>query len=166
LFLQNWYCLAKTLAELEAFEYAKKSGLDVVTVCPSLVIGPLLQPTVNTSSSVIVDFLTGLPHFAILRNCHFHRLNSLQYVYMAALGPPMCGKRPSLMSPDLSAGDHEVKTKIRNFVDVRDLADALVLVYENPEVSGRYVCNSHATKVSHVIDLLKSMYPAYKFASK
>jgi nucleoside-diphosphate-sugar epimerase len=70
------------------------------------------------------------------------------------------------MSPDLSAGDHEVKSKIRNFVDVRDLADALVLVYENPEVSGRYVCNSHATKVSHVIDLLKSMYPAYKFASK
>jgi nucleoside-diphosphate-sugar epimerase len=118
---ENWYCLAKTLAELEAFEYAKKSGLDVVTVCPSLVIGPLLQPTVNASSSVIVDFLTG---------------------------------------------DHEVKTKIRNFVDVRDLADALVLVYENPEVSGRYVCNSHATKVSHVIDLLKSMYPAYKFASK
>ncbi|KAM0883546.1 hypothetical protein ACQ4PT_031585 [Festuca glaucescens] len=118
---ENWYCLSKTLAELEAFEYEKKSGLDVVTVCPSLVIGPLLQSTVNASSSIIVDIFTG---------------------------------------------DHEVKSKIRNFVDVRDVADALVLVYETPEVSGRYVCNSHARKVSDVIDLLKSMYPTYKFASK
>ncbi|KAM3192618.1 hypothetical protein ACQJBY_069684 [Aegilops geniculata] len=118
---ENWYYLSKTLAELQAFDYAKRSGLDVVTVCPSLVIGPLLQPTVNASSSLIVDFLKG---------------------------------------------DNEVKSKIRNFVDVRDVADALILVYETPEVSGRYICSSHARKVSDVIDLLKSMYPAYKFANK
>uniref|UniRef100_A0ACD5UGZ1 Uncharacterized protein n=1 Tax=Avena sativa TaxID=4498 RepID=A0ACD5UGZ1_AVESA len=118
---QNWYYLAKTLAELEAFDYSMISGLDVVTVCPSLVIGPLLQPTVNASSSIIVDFLKG---------------------------------------------DHEVKSKMRNFVDVRDVADALTLVYETPGVSGRYICNSHATKVSDVIDLLKTMYPTYKFANK
>ncbi|VAI78479.1 unnamed protein product [Triticum turgidum subsp. durum] len=117
----NWYYLSKTLAELQALDYAKRSGLDVVTVCPSLVIGPLLQPTVNASSSVIVVFLKG---------------------------------------------DNEVKSKIRNFVDVRDVADSLILVYETPEVSGRYVCSSHASKVSDVIDLLKGMYPAYKFANK
>jgi nucleoside-diphosphate-sugar epimerase len=70
------------------------------------------------------------------------------------------------MSSDFSAGAHEVKIKTRNFVDVRDVAEALILVYETPEVSGRYVCNSHAMKVSEVIDLLKSMYPTYKFASK
>lgn len=56
---QNWYSLGKTLAELEAFDYAKTTGLDVVSVCPSLVIGPLLQSTVNASSSVIVDCLKG-----------------------------------------------------------------------------------------------------------
>nr|CAB3468460.1 unnamed protein product [Digitaria exilis] len=50
---QNWYCLSKTLGELEAFDYAKRTGLDVVSLCPSLVIGPLLQPTVNASSSVL-----------------------------------------------------------------------------------------------------------------
>ena len=59
LLCQNWYCLSKTLAELEALDYAKRSGLDVVSVCPSLVIGPLLQSTVNASSSVIVDCLKG-----------------------------------------------------------------------------------------------------------
>lgn len=56
---QNWYCLSKTLAEQEAFDYAKATGLDVVSLCPSLVIGPLLQSTVNASSSVIVDCLKG-----------------------------------------------------------------------------------------------------------
>ncbi|KAJ1259964.1 hypothetical protein BS78_10G195700 [Paspalum vaginatum] len=118
---QNWYCLSKTLAEQEAFAYAKRTGLDVVSVCPTLVIGPLLQPTVNASSSVIVDCLTG---------------------------------------------DHEVKLKLRNFVDVRDVADALLLVYETPEASGRYICHAHARQVSDVIELLKSRYPAYKCATK
>nr|CAB3468458.1 unnamed protein product [Digitaria exilis] len=118
---QNWYSLGKTLAELEAFDYAKTTGLDVVSVCPSLVIGPLLQSTVNASSSVIVDCLKG---------------------------------------------DHEVKLKLRNFVDVRDVAEALLLVYETPAASGRYICNSHAIQVSDVIALLKSWYPAYKYATK
>jgi nucleoside-diphosphate-sugar epimerase len=44
---------------MEAFDYAKRTGVDVVSVCPSLVIGPMLQLTVNASSSVVVDFLKG-----------------------------------------------------------------------------------------------------------
>ncbi|KAG0515156.1 hypothetical protein BDA96_10G255000 [Sorghum bicolor] len=118
---ENWYCLSKTLAEMEAFEYAKRTGVDVVSVCPSLVIGPLLQPTLNASSAVVVDFLKG---------------------------------------------DRLVKMKLRHFVDVRDVADALLLVYETPEASGRYICNSHARLVSDVIKLLKSWYPTYQYATK
>nr|XP_025882090.1 cinnamoyl-CoA reductase 1 isoform X3 [Oryza sativa Japonica Group] len=57
---KNWYTLGKTLAEIEAFDYAKRSGLDLVTLCPSLVIGPLLQPTVNASSTVILGCLKGM----------------------------------------------------------------------------------------------------------
>ena len=61
--------MSKTLAELEAFDHAKSTGLDVVSLCPSsLVIGPLLQSTLNASSSVIADCLKGdwhsrLSHF-------------------------------------------------------------------------------------------------------
>ncbi|TVU30862.1 hypothetical protein EJB05_22509, partial [Eragrostis curvula] len=117
----NWYCLSKTLAELEAFDYAERSGLDVVTVCPSLVIGPLLQPTLNASSSVIVDYLKG---------------------------------------------ERAVKLKLRYFVDVRDVANALLLVYQTPEAFGRYICNSHSRQVSDVIELLKNWYPTYKYADK
>jgi nucleoside-diphosphate-sugar epimerase len=56
--------------------------------------------------------------------------------------------------------------KLRNFVDVRDVADALLLVYETPEASGRYICNSHPMQVSGVIGLLQSWYPNYKYADR
>nr|CAB3468456.1 unnamed protein product [Digitaria exilis] len=58
---ENWYCLSKTQAEREALAYADKAGaaMDVVTVCPPWVLGPLLQPTVNTTSMRLVTYLTG-----------------------------------------------------------------------------------------------------------
>jgi nucleoside-diphosphate-sugar epimerase len=58
-YLQDWYDLSKTLAEREAFAYAEKTGLDVVTICPSLVLGPLIQSTVNASSKVLLNYLKG-----------------------------------------------------------------------------------------------------------
>ncbi|CAN6182776.1 unnamed protein product [Urochloa humidicola] len=59
---QNWYSLAKTEAEEMALEYGKKNGLHVVTFCPGLVIGPLLQHVaVNTSSKVLLYIIKGGP---------------------------------------------------------------------------------------------------------
>jgi nucleoside-diphosphate-sugar epimerase len=63
------------------------------------------------------------------------------------------------------AGDREVKLKLRNFVDVRDVADALLLVYETPEASGRYICDANARQMSEVVALLKDWYPAYSHAA-
>ncbi|WVZ79358.1 hypothetical protein U9M48_026945 [Paspalum notatum var. saurae] len=150
---ENWYCLSKTLAEVEAFDYAKRTGLDLVTICPSLVIGPLLQPTLNASSAVIVDFLKGFTTFCPLKSYLFH-------AHLVDLIEPLCG------FCCLSTGDRLVKMKLRNFVDVRDVADALLLVYEAPDTSGRYICNSHPRKVSDVIKLLNSWYPTYQYATK
>ncbi|XP_057489973.1 cinnamoyl-CoA reductase 1-like isoform X2 [Actinidia eriantha] len=53
----NWYCLSKTEAESEALKFAKISGLDVVTVCPTLILGPMLQSTTNASSLVLIKLL-------------------------------------------------------------------------------------------------------------
>ncbi|KNA10184.1 hypothetical protein SOVF_146680 [Spinacia oleracea] len=53
----NWYCASKTEAELEAFEYSKRNGLDVVSVCPTLVLGPMMQSTANASSLVLIKLL-------------------------------------------------------------------------------------------------------------
>lgn len=57
--MQNWYFVAKISSEEAALEYAKQTRLDVVTVNPAVVFGPLLQPTLNTSCQFLVYFLKG-----------------------------------------------------------------------------------------------------------
>ncbi|KAL5848052.1 hypothetical protein ACOSQ3_011576 [Xanthoceras sorbifolium] len=116
---ENWYCLSKTEAESEALEYAKRTGLDLVTVCPVLVLGPLLQSTVNTSSLILIKLLTG--------------------VY------------------------ESLENKLRRIVDVRDVAEALLLAYEKPEAEGRYICTAHAIRARDLVDKLKSIYPDYNY---
>ncbi|KAJ6708567.1 REDUCTASE putative-RELATED [Salix koriyanagi] len=54
---EQWYFLAKTIAEKEALEYGKTSSLKIVTICPSIIIGPLLQPTMNSSSLYLLSYL-------------------------------------------------------------------------------------------------------------
>ncbi|KAF0931444.1 hypothetical protein E2562_004571 [Oryza meyeriana var. granulata] len=115
--IENWYCLSKMLAEREAWRFAAdNAGMDVVTVCPPLVLGPLLQSTVNTSSSILINLLKG--------------------------------------DQEIAASD-----KKRNVVDVRDLADALVLTYENPAASGRYICSAYGLKVSEMAGIVRRFYP-------
>ncbi|XVE81511.1 hypothetical protein DITRI_Ditri15bG0070400 [Diplodiscus trichospermus] len=116
---KNWYCLSKTEAEFEAFEFAKRTGLDVVTVCPTLILGPLLQPTVNSSSLVLIKLL--------------------------------------------KEGYDSLENKRRAIVDVRDIAQALLLVYEKPEGEGRYICTAHSIKASDLVDKLRSIFPHYNY---
>uniref|UniRef100_A0A0A9GUM5 Cncr2 n=1 Tax=Arundo donax TaxID=35708 RepID=A0A0A9GUM5_ARUDO len=56
---ENWYCYAKTVAEQGAWEVARKRGVDLIVVNPVLVLGPLLQPTVNASTDHVMKYLTG-----------------------------------------------------------------------------------------------------------
>ncbi|CAI0628527.1 unnamed protein product [Linum tenue] len=117
---ENWYYLSKTEAEIKALEYAKANGLDVISVCPNLIIGPLLQSTVNASTMVLTKLLKGK------------------------------GK-------DLEENKHH------RVVDVRDVAEALVLVYEKPEAQGRYICTAHSIHVKEVVDILKENCPNYNY---
>ncbi|KAJ9553919.1 hypothetical protein OSB04_017964 [Centaurea solstitialis] len=55
----DWYCLSKTQAESEAWEFSKRNGIDFLSVCPTLVAGPMLQQTINFSSLVIMKLLKG-----------------------------------------------------------------------------------------------------------
>ncbi|CAA2957297.1 cinnamoyl- reductase 2-like [Olea europaea subsp. europaea] len=117
----NWYCLSKTLAESEAWEYAKKSGLDVVSVCPNLVLGPVLQNTANSSSLVLIKLLKGY---------------------------------------------EEMENRTWYVVDVRDVAEALNLVYEKPEAEGRYICSAHVVKTKDIAEKQRQIYPNYKYPKR
>lgn len=54
-----WYQLSKTLAEEAAWKFAKEKGIDLVTINPAMVIGTLLQPTLNTSCAAILQLMNG-----------------------------------------------------------------------------------------------------------
>ncbi|RWR72747.1 cinnamoyl-CoA reductase 2 [Cinnamomum micranthum f. kanehirae] len=116
---ENWYCASKTIAERAALQYLDKNNLDVITVCPTLILGPLLQSTANASSLFLVKLLKG--------------------------------------------GLETMENKTRVIVDVRDVAEALLLTYEKPEASGRYICAPHIIQIRNLVGKLRSMYPNYKY---
>lgn len=58
-----WYVLSKTLAEDAAWKFVKEKGIDLVTINPAMVIGPLLQPTLNTSAAAILNVIKGARTF-------------------------------------------------------------------------------------------------------
>ena len=51
--------VSKTLAEDAAWKFVKEKGIDMVTICPAMVIGPLLQPTLNTSAAAVLNLING-----------------------------------------------------------------------------------------------------------
>jgi len=56
--------------------------------------------------------------------------------------------------------------KLRNIVDVRDVAAAVFLGYENPEAEERYICTAHAIKTCDLVVKLRSLYPNYSYPQK
>ncbi|XP_021732077.1 cinnamoyl-CoA reductase 1-like [Chenopodium quinoa] len=54
------YSLSKTLAEDAAWKFAKENGINLISVNPAGVIGPLLQPTINaTTFYYIINLING-----------------------------------------------------------------------------------------------------------
>ncbi|XP_075645804.1 phenylacetaldehyde reductase-like [Castanea sativa] len=56
---KQWYMLAKTLAEEGAWTSAKENGIDLVTINPGFVIGPLIQPTLTPSIEAFLAIING-----------------------------------------------------------------------------------------------------------
>ncbi|CAA2952762.1 cinnamoyl- reductase 1-like [Olea europaea subsp. europaea] len=56
---KNWYCYGKAVAEQAAWDMAAELGVDMVVINPVLVLGPLLQTTINASVLHILKYLTG-----------------------------------------------------------------------------------------------------------
>ncbi|MCH86055.1 tetraketide alpha-pyrone reductase 2-like, partial [Trifolium medium] len=52
-----WYAYAKTLGEKEAWRIAKESGIDLVVVNPSFVVGPLLAPQPASTLLMILGII-------------------------------------------------------------------------------------------------------------
>lgn len=54
-----WYVLSKSLAEDAARKFVSENNIDMVTINPAMVIGPLLQPVLNTSAASVLNLVNG-----------------------------------------------------------------------------------------------------------
>ncbi|THG12807.1 hypothetical protein TEA_023548 [Camellia sinensis var. sinensis] len=167
----NWYCLSKTKAESEALEFAKRSGLDVVRVCPTHVLGPMLQSAVNASSLVLIKLSKELHRWP---SEDLHKPSETSSFLLAGLRESYTGHRDfsllfaaGLRDVSLFAeGYDEFENKLRMIVDVRDVAEALLLAYEKPEAEGRYICTAYMIKSQDLVEILRKNYPNYNYPKK
>ncbi|XP_039134976.1 cinnamoyl-CoA reductase 1-like [Dioscorea cayenensis subsp. rotundata] len=82
-----------------------------------------------------------------------------------------------MLQPTLNASCFRVLTYMRGtkkaypnavmaLVDVRDVAQAHVLVYENPNASGRYFCIATVIHRAQFVAMLSEMFPEYPITNK
>ncbi|KAL8055514.1 hypothetical protein ABFX02_04G060800 [Erythranthe guttata] len=119
--MQQWYMLSKTLAEEAAWKFVKEKGIDMVAINPAMVIGPLLQPTLNTSSAAILNFINGAEAY-----------------------------------PNVTSG----------WVNVKDVANAHILAFENPSANGRYCMVESVAHFSEIVNILRGLYPTFRLPEK
>ncbi|WCJ22858.1 NAD(P)-binding Rossmann-fold superfamily protein [Euphorbia peplus] len=60
------YWVSKTLTEKKVLEFSEESGLDVVTVIPSYVVGPFVCPNLPASVEVVLSMILGKPEYYYL----------------------------------------------------------------------------------------------------
>ncbi|RZB99835.1 Tetraketide alpha-pyrone reductase 1 [Glycine soja] len=118
---QMWYTLSKTLAEDAAWKFVKENSIDMVTINPAMVIGPLLQPVLNTSAASILNIINGAQTF-----------------------------------PNASFG----------WVNVKDVANAHILAYENASANGRYCLVERVAHHSELVKILRDLYPTLQHPEK
>lgn len=106
------YCRSKLESERAAWEYANRQGLDLICVCPGVVLGPNFYK--HTPSTVNIN--------AFINN-----------------------QIPFRIPMQLSVAD------------VRDVAEAHILAYENRNASGRYL--APGTHIADLMQALKELEP-------
>ncbi|KAL2607474.1 hypothetical protein R1flu_026047 [Riccia fluitans] len=57
--VQLWYALAKTMAEEAAWDFAKETGLNMVSVLPTYIIGEIVPPELSTTSQDVLGLFNG-----------------------------------------------------------------------------------------------------------
>ncbi|GLJ19189.1 hypothetical protein SUGI_0344610 [Cryptomeria japonica] len=77
--MTGWmYFVSKTLAERAAFDFAEKNNVDLISVIPTLVVGPFIMQTMPPSLVTALALLTrNEPHYTILKQVQLVHLDDL-----------------------------------------------------------------------------------------
>ncbi|KAK6261013.1 hypothetical protein SCA6_015487 [Theobroma cacao] len=94
---KEWYTLSKTLAEEAAWRFAKENGIDLVSINPGLVLGPLLQPALNSSPLVILHLAKGEHIFPTSSYYRVVDVRDVAYAHIQAFEVPSASGRYCLV---------------------------------------------------------------------
>ncbi|CAL5082118.1 unnamed protein product [Urochloa decumbens] len=152
--------------ELEVLDPALKGTLNVLKVCSASKV----QKLVVLSSNAAVDFNPNWPQDILKdESCwsdkEFCKETGNWYCAAKIVAEEAAleyGDKNGLNVVTLCPGGPDAMTnKLWHIVDVRDVADALLLLYEKKHSSGRYICSPNHIRTRDLVALLKKMYPKY-----
>ncbi|CAA7022794.1 unnamed protein product [Microthlaspi erraticum] len=118
---KQWYLLSKTLAEDAARQFAKANKIDLVVINPGFVVGPILQPALNFSVDVIVDFINGKNTFN-QRNHRFVDVRDVALAHVKTLETPSASGRYIIVGP-ATVTTNEIEKVLREFYPDLRIAD-------------------------------------------
>nr|AGR34043.1 dihydroflavonol-4-reductase [Ginkgo biloba] len=99
--MTGWmYFVSKTLAEQAAWDFAQKNDIDLITIIPTLVVGPFIMQAMPPSMTTALALLTrNEAHYMILRQVQLVHLDDLcmahifLYEHPEAKGRYICSSR-------------------------------------------------------------------------
>ncbi|XP_062022928.1 bifunctional dihydroflavonol 4-reductase/flavanone 4-reductase [Rosa rugosa] len=111
--MTGWmYFVSKTLAEQEAWKFAKENNIDFITIIPTLVIGPFLMPAMPPSLITGLSPLTGNEsHYSIIKQGQFIHLDDLCQSHIYLYEHPKAEGRYICSSHDATI--HEIAKLLR-----------------------------------------------------
>ncbi len=135
------YCASKTFAEKAAWDFVEneKPKFNVATICPPMTYGPL-------------DHDASLDHLNLSSADIYRLMNGSQ----KEPGPTVF---PGTMTP-LKSSAPNTDLIVVAFADVRDVGEAHVKAYENPQ-SSRYLIASGNFQYPDVCAIIKKALPSY-----
>ena len=144
--------LGKTLAEEAAWKFSEENRVNMVAINLGMVIGPLLQPTLNASVKPILNLVKGTfdqPAARIL----FISIHTCEHILKYAI-----------LFCDASYGGLfnagvKIPCETYGWVDVRDVAKAHIQAFENPTACGRYCLVERVVNHFGIFKILRGLYP-------
>nr|AHL46451.1 dihydroflavonol 4-reductase [Fragaria x ananassa] len=111
--MTGWmYFVSKTLAEQEAWKFAKENNIDFITIIPTLVIGPFLMPAMPPSLITGLSPLFGNEgHYSIIKQGQFVHLDDLCQSHIYLYEHPKAEGRYICSSHDATI--HEIAKLLR-----------------------------------------------------
>nr|APG32494.1 dihydroflavonol-4-reductase 2 [Freesia hybrid cultivar] len=105
--MTGWmYFVSKTLAEKAAWDFALENGIHLITIIPTLVVGPFITTTMPPSMITALSLITGNEgHYSIIKQAQLVHLDDLCAAHIYLLNHPEAKGRYICSSHDATIYD-------------------------------------------------------------